>query len=103
MFLPLLEASLDNDGVAMLGAPVEVYTSENKRYRYEIRAVKRHAVDYSLALDVPEGEGRLVLQTSEGPRGSVPKLQVLAVLVAVEDATRREARLRARPRPCYGS
>ncbi|CAN5685647.1 hypothetical protein BH23CHL8_BH23CHL8_23100 [soil metagenome] len=63
--------------------------------------MKRHAVDYSLAVGVPEGEGRLVLQTSEGPRGSLPKLQVLAVLVAVEASTAREARPRAKPRPCY--
>ena len=44
---------------------------------------------------------QLILQTSEGPRGTVPKLQVLAEPYAVRDATQDEARPRARPRACY--
>ncbi len=81
MFLPLLRESLRNDGAAMIGALVEVHTDGPDSYVYQIFRVKRHAIDFSLAKDVPPGEERLVLQTSEGPTGTVPKLQVAARLV----------------------
>ncbi len=42
-----------------------------------------------------------MLQTSEGPRGTVPKLQVLAEPIEVLEATHREANPKPRPRPCY--
>jgi hypothetical protein len=101
MFLPLLEASEQEDGASLLGALVEIYTADDRLYVYEVFQVKRHAIDFSLALDVPPGEQRLVLQTSEGPRGTVPKLQVAARLVSELPAAREEARPRARPVPCY--
>ena len=103
MFLPLLEASERQDGASLLGALVEVYTADDRLYVYEIFRVKRHALDFSLALDVPPGEQRLVLQTSEGPRGTVPKLQVAARLVSELPATRQEAQPRPRPVACYGT
>lgn len=103
MFLPLLEASQRQEGASLLGALVEVYTADDRLYVYEIFTVKRHALDFSLALDVPPGEQRLVLQTSEGPRGTVPKLQVAARLVSELPATPEEARPRARPVACYGT
>jgi len=102
MFLPLLEASLRRDGESLLGALVEVYTDDDKRYLYEIERVKRHALDFSLALDVPAGERRLVLQTSEGPLGTVPKLQLAARFISETAASRGEAQPRPQPRPCYG-
>jgi len=43
MFLPLLRASLVDDGVALVGSLVEVYTSTNEVHVYEIATVKRHA------------------------------------------------------------
>ena len=101
MFLPLLEASEQQDGAELLGALVEVYTADDRLYVYEIFQVKRHAIDFSLALGVPSGEQRVVLQTSEGPRGTVPKLQVAARLISELPATRDESRPRARPAPCY--
>lgn len=102
MFLPLLEASLRWDGESMLGALVEVYTDDNRLYVYEVDQVKRHALDFSLAIDVPEGKQRLVLQTSEGPLGTIPKLQISASLISEIAADPREAHPRPRPRPCYG-
>lgn len=102
MFLPLLDASLRRDGASLLGALVEVYTDDNRLFVYEIDLVKRHALDFSLALDVPDGEHRLVLQTSEGPLGTVPKLQVSARLISEIPADSGEAHPRARPRGCYG-
>ncbi|MDQ3553139.1 MAG: sortase [Chloroflexota bacterium] len=101
MFLPLLEASEQQDGAELLGALVEVYTADDRLYVYEIFQVKRHALDFSLALSVPSGEQRVVLQTSEGPRGTVPKLQVAARLISELPATREESRPSARPVPCY--
>ncbi|MDP8904780.1 MAG: hypothetical protein M3N29_05605 [Chloroflexota bacterium] len=100
MFLPLLEASHADDGAELLGALVEVYSADLTRHLYEIFVVKRHATDLSLASDVPRGEYRLVLQTSEGPRGTIPKLQVAARRISVAPATAREALPEARPRVC---
>jgi hypothetical protein len=103
MFLPLLESSLRRNGRAMLGDLVQVYTSDDRVYVYRITRVKRHALDFSLAVDLDPGEQRLILQTSEGPRGTVPKLQVAAAFVEVLPATRRQARPRAHPRACYNT
>ena len=99
MFAPLLKASEVSDGEGMLGALVEVYTSDNKLHVYEVSRVKRHATDLSLA-EVPPGEHQLVLQTSEGPTGTVPKLQVAARPLSVVDASESEANPEAKPRVC---
>jgi hypothetical protein len=100
MFLPLLEASSRNDGQELIGALVQVYTSDDKVYLYEIFQVKRHALDFSLATTVPADEQRLVLQTSEGPKGTIPKLQVAARLLNVQAASPEEARPTPKPRAC---
>ncbi len=99
MFAPLLKASEVHDGEGMLGALVEVYTSDSKLHVYEISRVKRHATDLSLA-EAPPGEHLLVLQTSEGPAGTVPKLQVAARPLSVVDAPESEANPEAKPRVC---
>ncbi len=72
-----------HDGASLIGDLVQVYTSDDQEYVYQITRVKRHALDFSLALDAPPGSQQLILQTSEGPRGTVPKLQVLAEPVDV--------------------
>jgi hypothetical protein len=100
MFLSLLEASTRNNGQELLGGLVQVYTSDDKLYLYEIFRVKRHATDFTLATDVGTDEQRLILQTSEGPRGTIPKLQVAARLLNVQAATPEEARPSPRPRAC---
>lgn len=99
MFLPLLEESQVDDGAAMIDMLVQVYTADARVYLYEIFEVKRHATDFSLAVPKP-GEHRLILQTSEGPRGTVPKLQVAATLLDIEDADPAEARPSPEPRAC---
>ena len=99
MFAPLLKASQVGDGQSIVGALVEVYTSDNKLHVYEIDQVKRHATDLSLA-EAPPGEHMLVLQTSEGPAGTVPKLQVAARPLSVVDASETEANPETRPRVC---
>ena len=55
----------------------------HREHVYQITLVKRHALDFSLALDAPPDAHQLILQTSEGPKGTVPKLQVLAEPVEV--------------------
>jgi len=100
MFLPLLKASERNNGKGMIGDLVQVYTTDGKVYLYEIFKVKRHSRDFSLADDVPLGEQRLILQTSEGPKGTIPKLQVAARLVSVGTAPLDEANPKAKPRDC---
>jgi hypothetical protein len=102
MFLPLLEASERRNGRSLIGDLVQVYTDDNLMYLYEITRINRHATDFSMVFDAPPDAEQLVLQTSEGPRGTVPKLQVLAEKLGVEEATQREAHPRARPRGCYG-
>jgi len=100
MFLPLLEASEKRDGASLIGTLVQVYTSDARIHVYQITRVKRHAVDFSLA-DAPPGTEQLILQTSEGPAGTIPKLQVLAELLDVVETTLDDATPRARPRACY--
>jgi hypothetical protein len=87
-FLPLLKASLVNDGAAMLGLIVDVYTGDDLRFSYRIDEVRRHVTDMSGAFDW-DGPESLWLQTSEGQGAAVPKLQVVATLVdqsAVDEA-----------------
>jgi len=100
MFLPLLLESQRNSGRALIGDLVQVYTSDGHVYLYEIYRVRRHATDFALAEDVPEDEQRLILQTSEGPRGTIPKLQVAAKLLNVARASLEEANPTPHPRDC---
>jgi len=99
MFLPLLRASLNDDGASMIGSLVEVYTSDNKVHLYEIVRVKRHAMDLSITRVAP-GVHQLVLQTSEGYSGHIPKLQIAARPIAVLPASRSEVNSRPDPRVC---
>ncbi len=104
MFLPLLEASLTNNGKSMIGYAVLVYTSDDHVYWYSISKVKRHAHDFSLADDVAPGTQQLIMQTSEGPfqgwSADPPKLQVLASFQLVQPASHAEANPTPHPRVC---
>lgn len=99
MFAPLLRASKYNDGASMIGALVQVYTNDNKLHLYEIKLVKRHATDLSITR-LPAGVHQLVLQTSEGWTGHIPKLQIAAKPLAVLSASYRDAHPTPRPRVC---
>ncbi|HEX5828991.1 MAG TPA: hypothetical protein VFY23_15810 [Candidatus Limnocylindrales bacterium] len=100
MFLSLLEASERADGRELIGITVDLYSDGPTRYRYEITDVVRHATDRGIARDVPSDGGRLVLQTSEGPRGTVPKLQIAARLTGPGPVDPAEAIPTAEPRVC---
>jgi hypothetical protein len=94
MFLPLLETR----GPDQRGLVVEVWTSDDLRYLYEIVDVRRdqRTLDDALAADSEE----LWLQTSEGPRGTIGKTQVIALPISVDRATPQESSPEARPVDC---
>ena len=98
MFLPLLIASEDNNGQGMIGYTVEVYTSDSWRFLYKISEVRRHTRDLVDATN--DNQGRLWLQTSEGPDGTIPKLQVVAVQVDAQKTDPNAAHPEAHPRQC---
>lgn len=98
MFLPLLISSQDNNGRKMLGDVVEVYTSDNWHFLYEISQVRRHVRD--LVAAYADTVGNLWLQTSEGPTAAYPKLQIVAKFLSAEPANPNDAHPAARPRQC---
>ena len=76
MFLPLLLQSRVENGSAMLGMLVQVYTSDDRVYLYEIARVLRHQSElYARPAE------QVVLQTSEGPRKGVPGYTGLVMMV----------------------
>jgi hypothetical protein len=92
MFLPLLDSSKVNDGAAMIGIWVEVYTDDNQRHIYQVTRVIRH-VSGASALDEAAGAktDQLWLQTSEGRLGDPNKLQVVAEPIGVLAASAADA------------
>jgi len=97
MFLPLLRASQVNDGRAMVGLEVLVYTGDSQLFTFRISEVRRHVTSLSAALRW-RGESAW-LQTSEG-RGIPQKLQVVAPFVAVRDTDFASAHPLPRPVTC---
>ena len=98
MFLPLLDNSKVNNGRRMIGMLVQVYTSDNLVFLYEIYQVRRHQVALTDAASAKTSQ--LWLQTSEGPRGTPEKLQVVAKLLSSGPADPDDAHPRARPVVC---
>lgn len=98
MFLPLLEVAEATDGTGLLGLSVSLQLADGRLLTYRIDSVRQHAVDRSIARDRGAKDHRLVLQTSEGPSGTIPKLQMAGTLM---DAARTdESAPEARPRVC---
>lgn len=98
MFLPILDASRINDGAKMLGMIVDVYTSDDLIFRYQIMEVRRHQLSLGDAFTTTTEQ--LWLQTSEGPRGTPGKTQVIARPSAMGRAQGTEAHPVPRPRVC---
>ena len=101
MFLPLLTQSQTNNGKAMVGMWVEIYTDDNQRHVYQISQVLRH-VSGSGALDTAANAktDELWLQTSEGPFESSTKLQVVAQPVGIIAATAADAHPQGKGNVC---
>jgi hypothetical protein len=84
MFKPLLTASEINDGAAMIGMWVEVFTDDNLRHVYQITQVLRHVSGSSALQEAASAKtDQLWLQTSEGPYEDSTKLQVVAEPIGV--------------------
>jgi hypothetical protein len=98
MFLPILTASEANNGQAMLGMTVLVYTSDGEVYRYRIAEVRRHQRSIADALSARGPE--LWLQTSEGPSPAYPKVQVIALPTGSSAVPAAVAKPQPRPVVC---
>jgi hypothetical protein len=98
MFLPLLEASRTKKGKKMLGMVVEVWTSDDQRFLYEIVEVRPHQLTLDDAFAATEDE--LWLQTSEGPKGTPGKLQVVARPISQEASDHASAHPKPHPVAC---
>ena len=82
----------------MIGMVVEVYTSDDRVFRYEITEVRRHQTSLDDALNATSDE--LWLQTSEGPKGTPGKTQVRALPIAERPPTTRTPTRRPHPVNC---
>jgi hypothetical protein len=102
MFAPLLHASKYNNGASMIGSLVQIYTADNMLHLYEITIVKRHATDLSIT-NIAAGKHQLVLQTSEGWHGHIPKLQIAAKPLTVVPASYADSHPTPHPRVCLPS
>ena len=98
MFLPILDASKINNGAKMKGMIVNVYTSDDRLYLYEVTEVRRHQLNLDDAITAATEE--LWLQTSEGPRGTPGKTQVVARLLSTQAADHAAAHPKANPVVC---
>lgn len=99
MFLPMLEASLTKKGrEKMRGMIVEVWTSDDQRFLYEIVEVRQHQLNLDDASAATTEE--LWLQTSEGPKGTPGKLQIVALPLSQEASDHASAHPKAKPVVC---
>lgn len=89
MFLPILTASQVNNGKRMIGMLIQVYTSDDQLYLYEVVEVRRHVTTLDAAL--AEKDETLWLQTSEGLRGTIEKTQVIAIPLSHGPADHKDA------------
>ena len=94
MFEPLLRTKAPD----LRNNVVEVWTSDDQKFLYEITEVRRGQTDLDDALAADSEE--LWLQTSEGPAGTVGKTQVIAMPLDAMAADPAEAHPNADPRAC---
>ena len=98
MFLPILTASQVNNGHRMLGMLIQVYTSDDQLYLYEVVDVRRHQTTLDAAFADPRET--LWLQTSEGPRGTIEKVQLVALPIDHGPVNHKDAHPKANPIFC---
>jgi hypothetical protein len=98
MFLPLLDQSKINNGAALKGMLVQVYTSDDQLFLYSISDVFRHVLTPDDA--IAETRQVLYLQTSEGPHGTPQKLQVVALPLSSGPADHADAHPTPHPVVC---
>ncbi|HEY6058197.1 MAG TPA: sortase [Candidatus Limnocylindrales bacterium] len=98
MFLPILEASRINNGKRLLRMLVQVFTSDDQLFLYEVVEVRRHQTSLDDAIATKEPQ--LWLQTSEGPRGTPGKTQLVARLLSTTPADHAQANPTPHPVDC---
>ncbi len=99
MFGPIYELAIQKHQPSkMLGMIVQVYTSDDKLYLYEIDKVLLHQLDLDTAFDADSEQ--IWLQTSEGPKGTPGKTQLRGHLLSVGDADPADAHPKAKPVRC---
>lgn len=99
MFLPLFTISEATDGTGLIGDKVYLQLKDGRLLTYRITEVKERASGRNIARPDKASEHRLILQTSTGPPGTIPKLQVAATLVDAGRATEKAPK--AKPRACW--
>jgi hypothetical protein len=101
MFGPIYErAILKRQGgpSSMLGMLVEVYTSDDKIFTYQVVEVRLDQRTLTDAINATTEQ--MWLQTSEGPKGTPGKTQVIATPLTVGDADHEAAHPEAKPVNC---
>ena len=98
MFGPIYELAHAGQQRKMLGMIVQVFTSDDKLYLYEIHEVRLHQLTLNAAQTATTEE--LWLQTSEGPKGTPGKTQLVAVPISVGDADPADAHPKPKPVAC---
>lgn len=98
MFGPIYQLAHAGQQRQMLGMIVQVYTSDDKLYLYEIREVRLHQLNLNAALSATTEQ--LWLQTSEGPKGTPGKTQLVAYPISVGDADPADAHPTPKPLVC---
>jgi hypothetical protein len=92
MFGPIYERAIQKKSggpKSMIGMIVEVYTSDDLLYEYEVTEVRLHQLTLDDALHATTEE--LWLQTSEGPKGTPGKTQLLALPLITLPANHKAA------------
>jgi hypothetical protein len=99
MFLPLFLSANATSGSGLLGRVITLQLGDGRLLRYRVDEVRQHAYNRRIALRDRPGQHLLVLQTSEGPPGTIPKLQVAARLVGAGWTDEKPPK--PQPRPCW--
>lgn len=102
MFLPILDASRVQSGAGMLGDIIEVYTSDDMVFLYEVSKIVLH-VPYDTGLEdaLAATSDELWLQTSEGIGPTFPKLQIVAKPLSSGPTDPAKAHPSPKPRACH--
>jgi hypothetical protein len=99
MFLPLFTISETTNGKGLVGKLIKLQLRDGRLLTYRITEVRERATGQGIARRGNPRQHWLILQTSTGPSGTIPKLQVAARLIDAERTT--EKRPEAQPRACW--
>jgi hypothetical protein len=101
MFGPIYERAIQKKHGgprSMIGMIVQVFTSDDLMFVYEVTEVRLHQLNLDDAIRATTEE--LWLQTSEGPKGTPGKTQLLARLLIAQPVDHAQAHPKARPVSC---